>query len=109
MTLNANILLLKIFNPIHKLDLEKKEGGHPPFSFFFFFLLNGEWGMENSRMKGIGKRKITFNFSSTIYISKESFNSVESSHTQTSLHHFAFSSNRSVSHCRSNTQHGDSF
>lgn len=41
MTLNANILLLKIFNPIHKLDLEKKEGGHPPFSFFFFFF--AEW------------------------------------------------------------------
>jgi len=52
---------------------------------------------------------MTFNVSFTVHISKESFNGVESLHTQTSLHHLTFSSGRSVSHCRSNPQRGDSF
>lgn len=107
MSLTANSLLLKMFNLIQKLDgkgvgVGVNKGLHTPFPFVLF--LNSE-GVVEKELDEI-KSKI---FPSSVQVLKESFNSVEPLHTQNSLHHFSFSSCRSVRHCRSNLQCGHSF
>lgn len=65
MSLTANILLLKMFNVIQKLDGRRvgagmNKGLHPPFPFVLF--LSGEGGVEKEldEMKSKMKNNISF-------------------------------------------------